>query len=52
VSHLERIAVDHEAILFEAVHENITFNGVPKPERFWIPKNSILLIQYDPPNTQ
>jgi len=40
------IAVDHEVILFEAVPENITFNGVPKPERFWISKNSILLIKF------
>jgi hypothetical protein len=46
------IAVDREAILFDAVHENITFNGVPKTSRFWIPKNNILLIEYEPPNDQ
>jgi len=40
------VAVVHEAILFEAVYENITYNGVSKTERFWIPKNNILLIQF------
>ena len=38
------IAVDREAILFDAVYVNITFNGVPKTERLWIPKSNILLI--------
>jgi len=40
------IAVDHEAVLFEAIYEKITFNGVPKTERFWIPKSNILLIKF------
>ena len=38
------VAVGREAILFDAVYGNITSNGVPKTERFWIPKSNILLI--------
>jgi len=40
------IAVGHEAIIFEAVYQNIILNGVPKTERFWIPKSNILFIQF------
>jgi hypothetical protein len=43
------IAVDREAILFDAVHKNFMFNDVAKTSRFWIPKSNILFIEYAPP---
>jgi len=40
------IAIDREAILLDWYHDRMNVY-----RRLWIPKDSILLIEYDPPNT-
>jgi len=49
--HGELVAVSREAILLDQVDENYIFNGTPKMKRFWIPKNNILSIEYEPTRT-
>jgi hypothetical protein len=47
----ELIAVSHEAIFLDQVDATYIFNGVPHMKRFWIPKSSILSIEYEPTRT-
>jgi len=47
----ELVAVRHNAILLDQVNENYIVNDVPQMRRFWIPKDSILLIEYEPART-
>jgi hypothetical protein len=40
------IAVNHEAVLLEQIDNHYLVNDVPQLKRLWIPKSSILLIEY------
>ena len=42
----EVIAVNQDAIILEQVNYHYFVNGVPQMKRFWIPKSSILFIEY------
>jgi len=44
----ELIAVNREAILLDQVNDQYIENDVPRMKRFWIPKSSILTIEYEP----
>ena len=48
---VELIAISHEAILFDQVNASYIVNGIPKMKRFWIPKSSILSIEFEPTRT-
>ena len=47
----ELVAVTHEAILLDQVDEHYIVNDVPRMQRFWIPKSSILSIEYESART-
>jgi hypothetical protein len=47
----ELIFVSPEAILLDQVNAHYIVNGVPNMKRFWIPKSSILAIEYEPERT-
>lgn len=47
----ELIAVTHEAILLDQVNDRYVVNDVPQMKRYWVPKSSILSIEYEPART-
>jgi len=47
----ELIAVSHDAILLDQVNDHYIVSDVPQMKRFWIPRSSILSIEYEPART-
>ena len=47
----ELIAINHDVILLDQVNNHYIVNDVPQMKRFWIPKSSILSIEYEPART-
>ena len=45
------VTVNHEAILLEQVDNHFIVNDMPQLKRLWIPKSSILLIEYSKSGT-
>jgi len=46
------IAVNHEAILLEQIDDHYIVNDVPQLKQLWIPKSSILYIEYSKGRTE